>query len=138
MILGIVLFILEATVTSYGLLAIGGVVSMVLGSVMLIKADAPYLQISWGVILPVVALAAGMSLLIVGMGIRAMRRRPVTGREGMVGLIGVARTAISPRGTVLVHGEIWDAHSDHPLSPGEPIEVVRMEGLKLYVKPVPK
>ena len=137
MILGIVLFILEATVTSYGLLAIGGVVSMVLGSVMLIKADAPFLQISWGVILPVVALAAGMSLLIVGMGVRVMRRRPVTGREGMVGLIGVARTALSPQGTILVHGEIWDAQSDHPLQPGDSVEVVRMEGLKLYVKPYP-
>jgi membrane-bound serine protease (ClpP class) len=89
--LGIVFFVLEATVTSYGVLAIGGVVSMVLGSLMLIKTDAPFLQISWAVIIPVVTTAAAFSLLIVGMGVRAMRSRPVSGREGMVGLVPCRR-----------------------------------------------
>ena len=98
--LGIVFFILEASVTSYGLLAIGGVISMLLGSVMLIKTDVEFLQISWAVILPVVALAAAFSLFIVGMGVRAMRRRPATGREEMVGLVGIVKTALdSPRAT---------------------------------------
>ncbi|MEK7870226.1 MAG: nodulation protein NfeD, partial [Nitrospirota bacterium] len=77
--LGILFFILEASMTSYGLLGIGGAISMLLGSVMLIKTDAEFLQISWSVILPVVALAAGFSLFMVGMGVKAMRRRPVTG-----------------------------------------------------------
>ena len=88
--------------------------------------------------MPVVTVAAGLSLLIVGMGVQAMRRRPVTGSEGMVGLIGVAKTALSPQGKILVHGELWEARSDQPLQPGEPVEVVRMEGLKLYVKPASK
>jgi membrane-bound serine protease (ClpP class) len=111
---------------------------MILGSVMLIKTDAPFLQISWSVILPVVGTAAGLSLLIVGMGMRAMRRRPVTGVEGMVGRVGIARTALMPRGQILIHGEIWEALSDHPLQSGDSVEVVRMEGLTLYVKPAPK
>ena len=137
LLLGMVLFILEATVTSYGLLAIGGVISMVLGSVMLIKADAPFLQLSWSVIIPVVGTAAAVSLLVVGMGVRAMRRRPVTGSEGMVGLIGVAKTALTPQGKIQIRGELWDALSSAPLQPGDSVEVTRIEGLKLYVKPAP-
>ncbi|MES4787068.1 MAG: hypothetical protein C4294_16010 [Nitrospiraceae bacterium] len=138
LLLGIVLFILEATVTSYGLLAIGGVVSMLLGSVMLIKADAPFLQISWAVILPVVTLAAALTLLIVGMGIRAMQRRPVSGSEGMIGLVGIAKTPLDPEGRLLVRGELWDAISEEPLKPGDQAEVVRVAGLKLYVRPIAK
>jgi membrane-bound serine protease (ClpP class) len=132
--LGVVLFVLEISVTSYGLLALGGIASMILGSLMLIKADAPFLQISWSVILPVVALTAGLTLLVVGMGVRAMRRRPSTGREGMVGLVGVAKTVVAPQGKVLVRGELWEAVSEHPLQPGDPAEVMRLEGLTLYVR----
>ncbi len=134
--LGIVFFILEATVTSFGLLAIGGVISMILGSLMLVKAEAPFLQISWSVILPVVAMAAFFTLFIVGMGLRALKPRPLTGREGMVGLIGVAKTALAPRGQLSVHGELWEAVSEQPLQPGDQAEVTRVEGLTLYVKPV--
>jgi len=138
MLLGIVLFILEVSVTSYGLLALGGVTAMILGSLMLVKTDAPFLQISWSVILPVVALAAGLTLLMVGMGVRAMRRRPTTGREGMVGLVGVAKTSVAPQGKILVHGELWEAISEQPLQPGDQAEVMKLEGLMLYVKPVVK
>jgi len=134
--LGILFFVLEASVTSYGLLAIGGVVSMLLGSLMLIKTDAEFYQLSWGVILPVVGLAAVFSLFIVGMGVRAMRRAPVTGAEEMVGLIGVARTTLAPQGHLSIHGEIWEAVSDAPLNPGDHAQVTRVEGLTLYVRPV--
>lgn len=133
--LGIVFFILEASVTSYGLLGIGGVVSMLLGSVMLIKTDAEFLQISWSVILPVVVLVAAFSLLIVGMGLRAMRQRPVTGREEMVGLVGIAKTALTPHGQLAVHGELWEAVSERPLQAGDEAEVTGVEGLRLHVKP---
>ena len=136
--LGIVFFILEATVTSYGLLAIGGVVAMLLGSMMLIKTDAEFLQISWAIILPVVALTAAFSLFMIGMGVRAMRRRPATGREEMVGLVGIVQTALTPHGQLAVHGELWEAISDRPLQPGDKAEVIRVEGLRLYVKPLSK
>ncbi|MGA6826002.1 NfeD family protein [Nitrospira sp. NS4] len=133
--LGIVFFILEASVTSYGLLAIGGVVSMLLGSVMLIKTEVEFLQISWSVILPVVALVAAFSLFIVSMGVRAMRRRPVTGREEMVGLVGIVKTALTPHGQLAVHGELWEATSEKPLQPGDEAEVTRVDGLRLHVTP---
>jgi membrane-bound serine protease (ClpP class) len=136
--LGIVFFVLEASVTSYGLLAIGGVISMLIGSVMLIKTDAEFLRISWSVILPVVTLSAAFALLIVGMGLKAMRRRPVTGREEMVGLVGIARTALAPQGQLAVHGELWEAVSEHPLRPGEEAEVTDVDGLRLRVKPFSK
>ncbi len=135
LILGIIFFILEATVTSYGLLAIGGVISMLLGSLMLIKTEAPYLQISWYVILPVVSLAALFSLFVVGMGLRALRRQPATGREGMVGEIGVVRKALTPEGTIWIEGELWEAISDEPIREGEKARVTRVEGLRLFVKP---
>ncbi|HEY1339965.1 MAG TPA: nodulation protein NfeD, partial [Bryobacteraceae bacterium] len=107
--LGIVFFVLEATVTSYGLLAIGGVIAMLMGSVMLIKSDAEFFQISWAVILPVVSLASAFTLLVIGTGVKALRRRPVTGREEMVGLIGIAKTALAPDGQLAVRGELWEA-----------------------------
>ncbi len=135
-VLGIVFFILEATVTSYGVLAIGGVTSMVLGSLMLIKSDAEFLQLSWGMIIPVVAFSTIGTLFIVGMAVRAMHRRPMTGSEGMVGAIGVVKTALAPRGQFAIHGELWEAISEQALQPGDQAEVTKMEGLILYVKPM--
>lgn len=136
LILGMVFFILEATVTSYGLLALGGVAAMLLGSLMLMKTGAPFMQISLAVIIPVITLAAAFSFFVVGMGIRAVRRRPVTGGEGMIGLVGVVKSALKPEGKILVQGELWDAISEEPAKPGTSVQVTRVEGLKLYVKPI--
>ncbi|ALA56812.1 NfeD family protein [Nitrospira moscoviensis] len=136
LILGIVFFVLEATVTSYGLLALGGVASMIFGSLMLIKSDAEFFQISWAVIIPVVITSASVSLFLIGMGVRAMRRPPQTGSEGMIGAVGVAQTALSPRGKLSIHGELWDAVSDTPADRGALAKVLRVEGLTLYVTPV--
>jgi membrane-bound serine protease (ClpP class) len=136
--LGIVFFVLEASVTSYGLLGIGGVISMLIGSVMLIKTDAEFLRISWLVIVPVITLAAALAFLIVGMGMKAMRRAPVTGREEMIGLVGIAKTALAPQGQLAVHGELWEAVSEQPLRPGDEAEVTGLDGLRLRVKPFSK
>ncbi|HEX8751090.1 MAG TPA: NfeD family protein, partial [Nitrospira sp.] len=130
--------VLEASVTSYGLLAIGGVISMLIGSVMLIKTDAEFLRISWSVIVPVVTLATLFAFLIVGLGVKAMRRRPATGREEMVGLVGIVKTALAPQGQLAVHGELWEAVSDQPLRPGDEAEVTGVDGLRLRVKPFSK
>jgi membrane-bound serine protease (ClpP class) len=134
-VLGIVFFVLEASVTSYGLLAIGGVVAMLIGSLMLIKSDAEFFQISWAVILPVVTLASAFTLLVIGTGVTALRRTPATGREEMVGLVGIAKTALAPDGQLAVRGELWEAVSDQPVSAGEPVEVTAVDGLRLRVKP---
>lgn len=136
LILGIVFFVLEATVTSYGLLALGGLASMVFGSLMLIKSDAEFFQISWGVIIPVIITTAGVSLFLIGMGVRAMRRPPQTGSESMIGSIGIAKTALHPQGKLAIHGELWDAVSDTPVEPGTSAKVLRVEGLTLHVTPV--
>ena len=85
-----------------------------------------------------VGLAALVSFAMVGMGMRAMRRRPVTGSEGMVGLVGVAKTALSPRGQVAVRGELWEAMSEEPVEAGRMVEVTAIEGLKLRVKSTPE
>jgi membrane-bound serine protease (ClpP class) len=136
LVMGIIFFVLEATVTSYGLLALGGVVSMLLGSLMLIKTDAQFLQLSWGVIIPVIGAAALLSLFMVGMGLKALRRKPATGLEELVGLVGIAKTAVSPHGQLAIHGELWEAVSDVPLQPGEHARVTRVDGLTLHVKPI--
>jgi membrane-bound serine protease (ClpP class) len=136
--LGIVFFVLEASVTSYGLLAIGGIVAMLIGSLMLIKSDAEFFQISWAVILPVITLASVFTLLVIGTGINALRRRPATGREEMVGLVGIARTALTPDGQLAVRGELWEAVSEQPVSAGDQVEVTAVDGLRLRVKPYQK
>lgn len=135
-ILGIVMLVLEVTVTSYGLLAIGGVTSMILGSLFLINQDFPYYQISWSVILPVVALAVGFAFLVLRFGVKALRTHTVTGREGMIGLIGSARTRLTPHGKIFVQGEIWNAISSTTVSKGEPVRVTRVDGLTVHVTPV--
>ena len=135
-ILGIVMLVLEVTVTSYGLLAIGGVTAMVLGSLFLINQDFPYYQISWSVILPVVVLAVGFTFLVLSFGVKALRTQTVTGREGMIGLIGSAKTRLTPHGKIFVQGEIWNAISSTTVSKGEPVQVTRVDGLTVHVKPV--
>ena len=135
-VLGIIFLILEATVTSFGMLAIGGITAMLLGSIMLIKTDAEFLQISWSVILPVVALTSAVTFFMVGMGVKAMRRPAATGREELVGMVGIVKTALTPQGQIAVHGELWQAISDLPLQPGARAEVIAINGLQLSVKPV--
>ncbi len=136
---GIILFILEVKVTSYGVLTIGGVIAMLLGSLMLIDLDpsieADFLRLKLEVILPAVAATALFFAFAVTKGILAQRQQPVTGLQGLVGESGVARTAIEPgrQGTVLVHGELWAAESTEAIQPGEPVRVLGGEGLRLRV-----
>ena len=133
--LAVVLFILEVEVVSYGMLSIGGIVSMAFGSLMLIDSSEPYLQISWAVIAATVSVSAGFILLATGMVIRTQHRPVTSGQEGMVGKTGEAIEPINGKGRVFVHGEYWQACSDKPISAGEDIEIVRvMNGLKLKVK----
>ena len=135
-ILGIVMLMLEITVTSYGLLAIGGVTAMILGSLFLINQDFPYYQISWSVMFPILALAVGVTWLVVQFGVQALRKRTVTGSEGMIGLIGAAKTDLGPRGEIFFQGEIWNAVSATPVPKGQPIQITHVDGLTVHVKPV--
>lgn len=134
-ILGMGLFIMEALTPTYGPLAIGGVVSLVLGATMLVDTDLPFLRVSWSVIIPVVLVTAAFFLFGMGMVVRAHRRKPTTGRRGMIGLKGDARATIDSRqGQVLVHGELWSAISEKRIKKGERIKVVDVDGLVLKVE----
>ena len=136
--LAMVLFIAEIKVPSFGLLTMGGIVALMLGSLMLIRTEVPFMQISWWVILPTTLATAGFFMLVVRMAWSAHGRRPVIGMEGVVGSLGTARTEINPRGHILIRGELWAAESVEPVQVGESVEVIRIEGLKLFVKRVPR
>jgi len=132
--LGIVLFIAEIKIVSYGLLSVAGAISMILGSIMLMNTDVPFFKISWAVILPVVVVTALFFSVVIGMAVKAHRRQPVSGLEAMIGLTGEAYTDIDPEGKVFIHGEIWNAKSDEKINRGEKIKVVNTEGMTLIVK----
>ncbi len=133
---GIILFIAEIKVVSHGLLTVGGVISLLLGSLMLIESPAEYMKISLSVIIPTVLVSAGFFAFAVGMAIRARLKRPTTGMEGMIGEAGVASTPISPEGKVSIHGEFWNVVSDQPIEKGDPVKVIGVTNLKLKVKKV--
>ncbi len=132
--LAIIMFILDVKVASHGALTAGGIISMVIGSLMLFENGGPLLQLSLAVIVPAVAVTVLFFFLTVRLALQARRRKPVTGVEGMKGEAGVASTAINGQGTVRVHGELWSAWSEEPIEAGERIEVESVEGLKLKVK----
>jgi len=133
--LAFILFILEVKIVSYGMLSIGGIVAMILGSLMLIDSSEPYLQISRAVIAATVTVSAGFFLFAVSMVVRTQRRPAVSGQEGMIGETGRVVKAIDGRGSVFVHGEYWQARADKPIPADTEIEVIGISnGLELKVK----
>lgn len=133
-ILAVILFILEIKVQSFGMLAVGGIAAMIIGSLMLIKAPIAELRTSLGFVLPVVLAVSLIVLFLLTLVFKAHRRRSMTGREGMIGETGTARTDLSPAGKVFVHGEIWEAEADAPVRAGEKVKVVEvLDGLRIRV-----
>jgi len=133
-VLAIALFIVEVKVHSYGALTAGGVVAMVIGSMMLIDSPLPELRPSLRLIIPVALGVSVVCVFLVTLVVRAHARRALTGREGMVGEIGTARTDLSPSGRVFVHGELWEAEADGPVRAGEKVRVLEVENtLKIKV-----
>jgi membrane-bound serine protease (ClpP class) len=134
--LAFVFFVLEVYVTSYGLLSLGGVISLVLGSMMLFRGGGEMgMDIAWSVLIPTVLV---VSLFFVGIAALVMRthlRRSKTGSGGLMGESGVAYTDLTPAGgQVFVHGEYWQAVSEEPIKAGDHIEVVKVIGLTLRVR----
>jgi len=132
---GLVLLIAEIKIVSHGVLAIGGVVAMLLGSLMLYDApETRGIQLSWFVIIPTVGTTAGLVFFAVTMGVRALYRPSVTGSSAMVGRIGVTRTPLGPEGQVLIDGELWRAVSpDGRIEAGEAVQVTAIDGLTIKV-----
>lgn len=139
--LGIVLFVLEFKITSYGALTLGGIVLMTLGSLFLFDNPGKVFQtpdfslrVSWGLILPSVLALGAFTLFVAYKVIRAQLRKGLTGQEGIVGEFGVAATDVSDSGKVRVQGVFWDAIADESIPQGNKIKVVAADGLNLKVE----
>jgi membrane-bound serine protease (ClpP class) len=140
-IFAIILFLLEIKIVSHGLLAIGGVVSLLLGSMMLIKPGSALemVKISRPVIISATVVFALFFLFIIVLGIKAQRRKVVTGLEALTGYTGEVIEGLDPLGTVKVNGETWNAESlTGRIGKGEKVRIIEMKNLKLYVEPVNK
>jgi membrane-bound serine protease (ClpP class) len=140
-IFGIILFILEIKIISHGMLTIGGAVSLLLGSLMLVKPGSALemARISRLVIISVTAVAALFFLFIIGMGIKAQRRKQVTGAHVLIGKTGEVLEGLAPSGSIKVNGEIWNAESlTGMIGKGEKVIIKEMKNLKLFVEPTDK
>ena len=136
MVFGLTLLALEMVSTSFGLLAAGGIVSLMLGSLILIDSPMPELQVGLNFIIPVTLALATIMLLLARLVVRVQRERSVSGSSGMLNKVGRTLTAIAPGGTgkVSAHGEIWTATAEESISVGETITVVDVTGLTLIVR----
>jgi membrane-bound serine protease (ClpP class) len=137
-IFSIILFIAEIKIVSHGLLAIGGTISLILGSLMLIDTEPgmEYLAISWQVLIPTVIFTFLFFVFIIGLGLKAQRRKATTGAEGLVGESGTVIQRLAPDGRVRIHGEIWFARTDSPpLETGMDVTVTAVNNLLLTVVP---
>uniref|UniRef100_UPI0040490972 NfeD family protein n=1 Tax=Desulfobacca sp. TaxID=2067990 RepID=UPI0040490972 len=134
LILGVIFFILEIYVTSYGLLSIAGLISLALGGLMLYRSQGPGMAISLSVLLTVIGTISLFFLVVTGLAVRAQLRRPMSGLAGLVGERGIALTDLHPTGKVLVQGTYWDAQAAEFIPKEAPIEVVQVHGLRLVVR----
>jgi len=134
-VLALILFIAEVKVPSYGALTIGGIIAMLLGSLMLFEAPPPLPGLSLWAALPATLLVAGFFIFLVGAVVKTFSQRPYSGREGLLQRTGVAYSPIDRKqGKVFVAGELWDAQSEEPVAKGDAVEVTGIQGLTLLVK----
>jgi len=133
---GLFLLTAEMMTATYGLLAAGGIVSVVLGALMLVDSPAPELQLGWPFITGSMFALGTITVLLVRLGLRAQMAKPVSGRAGIIEGVGKALSPIGPgiQGSVETHGEIWGATSDEDIDVGDRVKVVSVDGLKLNVR----
>ncbi len=131
-----VLFALEAKFATHGVLAIGGITTLVLGGLLLVDAPIPEMRVKLATALAVSIPLGVITVFLMTIALRARANKVVTGAEGLVGEVAVAQTALAPAGKVFVHGEIWDAVASENVSPGGKTVVQKVDGLELRVKPV--
>jgi membrane-bound serine protease (ClpP class) len=135
--LGIGLFIAELKVPSHGALTIGGIAALALGSLMLTQSNAPGLRIAPAVIISGVATTTGFFVFCIAAIVRSRKWKIVTGREGIVGEIAVARSNLDNVGSVFTEGTLWTAEApDGPIARGAQVVVTGVDGLRLFVRPL--
>jgi membrane-bound serine protease (ClpP class) len=138
-VVAIILFILEIKIVSHGILGIGGVVALALGSIMLIRSDSAleFIRISWSVIISTTVATAAFFFLLVALAVKGQKAKPVTGTEGMIGEEGETLARLEPFGMVRVHGELWKAESvSGNIEAGKRIRVTAVNNLTLSVEPL--
>lgn len=136
--LGLLFFVLEVKVTSYGLLTVAGLVAFVLGSLMLVPGPIPELRLQLGFVLPTALGVLAIVGSLVWLVVRSHRERVQTGPKGLVTEVGQATSDLGPGevGSVFVHGELWRARSDMPIRSGDAVVVVGVEsGMVIRVRP---
>lgn len=138
-VVALILFLLEINVVSHGVLGIGGVVALFLGSVMLFRSSSPLdmIRISAGVIISVTAISTVFFLWVIGSGLKAQRVKAATGIDVLLGQTGETMNILDPAGQVLLNGEVWNAESTQgKINQGERIKVNKIKGLTLFVEPI--
>jgi membrane-bound serine protease (ClpP class) len=135
-ILAIIFFIMEMKISSYGLLSVAGIVSLLLGSLMMFKDTGPDMRLSLKVLLPTIILISGFFVFVAGLVFRAQMAKPRTGTKGLVGEIGMVKKALAPEGKVFVHGELWNAKAEKAIDEGAKVRVVNVVNLMLEVEPL--
>lgn len=137
--LGVMLLVAEVFLPSFGVLGIGGIVSFILGSVLLFDTPDSTLSVDPGIIAAAAISLGGFTLIVMFLVVRTQRKRSMVGMEGMVGRVGKVRRKLAERGRVkvFVHGEYWDAATEDPVEVGDSVEVVRFEGTLMRVRRVP-
>jgi membrane-bound serine protease (ClpP class) len=130
-----VLFALEAKFATHGVMAIGGIVTLVLGGLLLVDAPIPEMRVKLWTALAVSIPLGVITVFLMTIALRARRNKVVTGIEGLIGEIGTAQTVLAPSGKVFVHGEIWDATATSDVNVGQNVVVEKVDGLQLRVTP---
>lgn len=134
LLLAIALFVLEATITSHGILAIGGIIAMIAGGLMLVDGPIPQLQIRLSTVVGLAIPVAIITIVLVRLVFLSYRHKSIVGEEGMLGEIGIAKTDIGKDGRVLVHGEYWNASAERPIQAGARVRVTKIDGLRIEVE----
>lgn len=132
--LGAVMLLAEIKIPSHGLLTVGGITSLTLGSLFLIDSPLPFFRVSLALIVPAVLFTALFFLFLVGKGLAAQRRRVMSGEPALVGQVAEVRTRLAPRGAVFVQGTHWSAEAPEPVEAGEKVVITAVEGLVLKVR----
>jgi membrane-bound serine protease (ClpP class) len=134
--LALILFILEMKVTSYGLLSVGGIISLFLGSLMLFEGGPPEMRLAWRVLIPTVIMVSGFFVVVAGLVFRSQISKPRTGDKGLIGELGVVKERLAPGGKVFVHGELWNAEAPEAIEAGAKVRVTGVDQLVLKVEEV--
>jgi membrane-bound serine protease (ClpP class) len=129
------LFALEAKFATHGVLAIGGIATLVIGALLLVDAPIPEMRVKLATALAVSIPLGLITVFLMTVALRARRNKITTGAEGLVGEVAIAQTALTPAGKVFVHGELWDAVATGSVPAGDKVVVRRVDGLQLAVEP---